>query len=283
MKQWNDKETKFLKENYSKHGIKYCMEKLNFSKNRILGKVQKLGLKLNPEVKSQSCSKPNNKCNINPDLFYNITTKEISYLLGLMWADGFLNPSKNGFSHNLGLKMVKNDVNVIKPTLDSIGKWNFYERKQKIKSWQTTISVITNNKRIFNFLVENDYNEKSQSSADKILSKIPNDLKHYFFRGIIDGDGCFYYYKPKKGSTLRQFALAGSYDQDWAYFENLCNKMNIKYNIKRTINKKNQSSSVVRITNKEGIKKIGEYIYNNYETDKIGLIRKKEKFDLLIL
>jgi hypothetical protein len=103
MKQWNDKETKFLKENYSKYGIKYCMEKLNFSKNRILGKVQKLELKLNPEVKSQAWSKPKNKCNINPDLFYNITTKEISYFLGLMWADGFLNPSKNGFNHNLGL------------------------------------------------------------------------------------------------------------------------------------------------------------------------------------
>jgi len=41
-------------------------------------------------------------------------------------------------------------------------------------------------------LVDNDYKLKSYNSADKILSKIPNSLHHYFFRGLIDGDGCFY-------------------------------------------------------------------------------------------
>ena len=142
-------------------------------------------------------------------------------------------------------------------------------------------NVITNNKRILNFLIEHDFDKKSYMSADKILSKIPDELKHYFFRGLIDGDGCFYYYKPENGSTLRQFALASSYEQDWSYFEKLCKEKNIKYNIKRTIGK-NSSSSVIRITNKDGILKLGEYIYKDLHEDNIGLIRKYEKYKLII-
>jgi len=102
-----------------------------------------------------------------------------------------------------------------------------------------------------------------------------NKLKHYWFRGLIDGDGCFYYYKPKLGSTLRQFALASTYEQDWGYFESLCDELQINYKIKRNKNLKS-SSSYLRITNKDGIIKLGEYIYKNY--DNIGLDRKYKKF-----
>ena len=177
--------------------------------------------------------------------------------------------------------MVKEDIDIIKPMLESIGKWNYYERKQPVESWKPSINVITNNKRILNFLIEHDYNKKSHISADKILSKIPDELKHYFFRGLIDGDGCFYYYKPENGSTLRQFALASTYEQDWSYFENLCKEKNIKYKIKRTIGKKS-SSSVIRITNKDGIKNLGNFIYNNFENELIGLARKYNKFITII-
>ncbi len=234
-----------------------------------------------PEIKSKILSKPKNKCNINPDLFYNIKTKEIAYLLGVIWADGFLNPSKDGYNHNLGFTMVIEDIDIIKPVLEIIGKWNYYERKQPIESWKPSINVITNNKRIFNFLVEHDYHKKSYISANKILSKIPDELKHYFFRGLIDGDGCFYYYKPEIGSTLRQFALTSTYEQDWEYFETLCKKLNIKYSIKKTINSKSSSSSI-RITNKDGIKRLGEFIYNNFNEDKIGLVRKYIKYTQII-
>jgi hypothetical protein len=193
----------------------------------------------------------------------------------------FLNPSKNGKNSNLGFTMVKEDIDVIKPVLESIGKWNYYGRKQPVKTWRPSINVITNNKRIFNFLIEYDYDKKSYVSADKILSTIPDDLKHYFFRGLIDGDGCFYHYTPKKGSILRQFALTSTYEQNWSYFEGLCNELDIKYKIKRTINTKS-SSSVIRITNKDGINKLGTYIYKDFDIDNVGLKRKYNKFKEII-
>jgi len=277
---WNEDDDNWLRINYPVFGPTKCSELLNLRKPQIEGRVHKLKIKLPIELKNLLQSIKSNKCNINPDLFYNITAKEISYLLGLIWADGFLNPSKNGYNHNLGFTMVKEDIENIKPILDSIGKWNYYERKQPIDTWKPSINVITNNKRIFKYLVENDYDKKSKVSADKIISKIPDDLKHYFFRGLIDGDGCFYYYKPKNGSTIRQFALTSTYEQDWCYFENLCKQLKINYRIKRTTNSKS-SSSVIRITNKDGIEKLGNYIYNNFEKDKIGLIRKFNKFNLI--
>ena len=195
--------------------------------------------------------------------------------------DYYRHTTGHGAAMNLNNAISHAKGDIIKPMLEFIGKWNYYERKQPVESWKPSINVITNNKRILNFLIEHDFDKKSYMSADKILSKIPDELKHYFFRGLIDGDGCFYYYKPENGSTLRQFALASSYEQDWSYFEKLCKEKNIKYNIKRTIGK-NSSSSVIRITNKDGILKLGEYIYKDLHEDNIGLIRKYEKYKLII-
>ena len=278
---WTENEIEFLIKNYSIMGVDYCAKKLGYNNVKIFKMTNKLKLRLTKEIRTKNQSKNPEKCNINPNLFYSADTKEVVYLLGLIWADGFLNSSNNGRNYNLGFTMIKKDIENIKPMLDFIGKWHYYERKQAVESWKSSINVITNNKRIFDFLVQNDYDKKSYISADKILNKIPDNLKHYFFRGLIDGDGCFYYYIPEKGSTLRQFTLVSTYKQDWSYFESLCGKLNIKYKIKRIISKKS-SSSIIRITNKDGIKKLGNYIYNGKEDDNIGLIRKFIKFKELI-
>lgn len=278
---WTTEELEFLKVNYPKYGVNYCVNELGYTKSKIQNKTHEIKIKLLSTTKSTILSKPSTKCNINPNLFYKITNKEISYLLGLIWADGFLNPSKNGYNHNLGFTMVKEDIDILKPVLDSIGKWNYYERKQPVNTWKPSVNVITNNKRIYNFLIEHDYDKKSYISANKILDKIPDDLKHYFFRGLVDGDGCFYHYKPEKGSILRQFALTSTYEQDWTYFECLLDKLEVKYKIKRTITKKS-SSSVIRITNKNGIRILGDYLYQNFEKDLIGLTRKYNKFKIII-
>lgn len=278
---WSKEDEIWLKTNYFKLGPDKCAEFLGLRKNQITARTHKLNLKLPKEFKNLLQSIKPEKCNINPELFYTITTKEVVYLLGLIWADGFLNPSKSGYNHNLGFTMVKEDVDDIRPVLDYIGKWNYYERKQPIETWKPSINVITNNKRIMNFLIEHDYDKKSYVSANKILSKIPDDLKHYFFRGLVDGDGCFYFYKPEKGSTLRQFALTSTYEQDWSYFEELCLNLDINYKIKKTSNIKS-SSSTIRITNKDGINKLGNYIYKNFDIYELGLKRKYNKFKEIV-
>jgi hypothetical protein len=278
---WNKKEDFWLIENYSEMGSEECSKFLGKTKSSVENRVYKLGLKLSPDYKSKIFSKNPQDCNVNPNLFFELNTKEIVYLLGLIWSDGHLNSSNNCRNFNVGFTMVTEDFKSIQSTIMKTGKWYLYKKPNKNSSWKPSTLVLTNNKRIYNFLTDHDFDKKSYVSAEKILSKIPNELKQYFFRGLIDGDGCFYYHKPIKGSTLRQFAIASTYEQDWSYFENLCHYLDIKYTIKRT-KKERSSSSYLRITNKDGIKKLGDFIYQNYNIDNIGLPRKYEKYSLIL-
>jgi hypothetical protein len=112
-----------------------------------------------------------------------------------------------------------------------------------------------------------------------IVNKIPKKLQLYFFRGLIDGDGCFYENKKNK---CYQFSLTSGHEQDWSFITTILNNRNIKYQVNKRIvitreNKENKSSSI-RINSKKEIKKLGEYIYKNFNEDSCGLERKHNKF-----
>ena len=137
--------------------------------------------------------------------------------------------------------------------------------------------IHTSNKLLVNFLIKNNYGPHNIKSADRILKNIPSHLYKYWYRGLIDGDGCWYI---NEKNYNYQFSLAGSYKQDWSYFEHLLNKLKIKYSVQRRI-QNNNKSSCIRITNKHGIIKLGNFIYNNYKIDNIGLKRKYDKYKLI--
>jgi len=212
-----------------------------------------------------------NLYDVNPLQFINPTTPEVAYILGLLWADGYI-----GKNNAVNIQAVRTDLDLLYKHFLTTGNWKIYYRTPKNRKEQATIHK--GNMMLANFLKENDYTIKSDKSACKILSIIPENLKHYWFRGVVDGDGCFYIRNKKS----YQFSLASSYQQDWTYFEDLLKSLNIKYNIQRRIqirkNLPSTQSSVIRISNKNTIKILGEYIYQNYEIDKIGLHRKYEKF-----
>ena len=112
-------------------------------------------------------------------------------------------------------------------------------------------------------------------SPTKILSKVPDELKSYFFLGFSDGDGCFY---TNPNGFCKQYAISGSYEQSWVDFENLMGMKGCNYTIKKTINKNGNKSSCLRFTNKKSLLSFGEYIYKTIELDNIGLQRKYKKF-----
>lgn len=176
--------------------------------------------------------------NLNPEQFLNITSPEVAYILGLLWADGYI--YKKNYFNTINIECKKEDLEYVKDVFMKIGKWNIYYRKRINRAEQMTFH--TNNVYICDFLIRNDYGSKSFLSADKILSNIPNDIKHYWFRGIVDGDGCFYINEDKK---IYQFSLSGPYEQDWTYFENLCRQLKIKYTIARREQKQKDRKSVV--------------------------------------
>lgn len=274
---WSEKEINILKQFYTKNGIQYCLSLLNKSKSAIYYKTSILGLKVDKEIRKKNNKiaqfkfqkeRPNNDFKINVDQFLDITSKEVVYFLGFFWADGYLLTSRN----ELRFSILDSDMNSIKNTLDKLGQWNYNVRHRT--GFKKICTAITSNRRLCEFMIENDYDKKSFVSADKILTKIPDELKHYFFRGLIDGDGCISVNKRKK-----VLSISSSNKQDWKYVETKCIELNIINNIYRYNTTKGSYSCIEM--NGVNSKKFGDYIYQDYLNDRIGLQRKYNKYEII--
>lgn len=210
------------------------------------------------------------KHNVDEKLFTNMFTKESSYLLGFIWGDGYI--SNGGTNKQIRIECVSEDMNQLFSILKNTGNWCINKRKRINKKREVTIAS-TSNKELVEFLISNDYKNKSIASPEKIFNLIPSELKKYFILGWVDADGCFYWNEKYK---LRQFYLSGSFEQNWNVFESLLIQLEIEYKIVR-VNKKTSYSNI-RITGKNNILKLGEYIFS----DMIPFQRKYDKYKLII-
>lgn len=255
MEKWTTIKIQYLKENYTTAGNIELSQKLKMSTNSIRHQLKKLSLK-----RDNKYEKINFSLNNLIDL----------YIMGFFWADGYLHESEN----KLELSILTEDFNDIHSLFD-IKKWSIRHRIRTGRKSQTTIGVYK--KETCNIFKEKyNYIHKSLECPN-FISKIPNELLHYFIRGFFDGDGCFYI---SKNGKQKQCYLCGSYEQNWMWIEKIFNELNIKYTIKRKIQNINSKYSIIYI-NKNSIGRFGKYIYEDYETDKIGLKRKYEKFILI--
>lgn len=255
-KRWTTEEVSFLKEHYSTKGSNFCSKELDRSERSIKNKAFSMGLRLHESAYLIN-NRDDDYYKVNVKHFTDISLPEAAYTLGYLWADGY------AVNNEIRLEIVKEDADAIKDVLEVLGEWFYYNRCRDNNRPVTRVS--TSNKVLFEYLIGLDFKTKSVVSPNKLLDTIPLALQNYFFRGIIDGDGCFY-----KNSII----IAGSYDQDWKYFEDLSKKLNIKCNTYRKENKLNQRHSIIEF-NGVNSKKLGEYIYSGIP---FGLERKKKKF-----
>lgn len=214
--------------------------------------------------------------NVNPLKFIDCETKYHAYLLGMLWADGYISPMAR---YRVELVIIKSDFDDIRGCINKTGEWgkitkNYQRADGIIRKPQEGIA--TGNKMLCDFLVKNDYRQKSVKSADKILKNIPKTLHKYWYRGYYDGDG-YCYYRPKK---CCQLGFGGSYEQDWTFVENLMNKFKVSYKIKRDISNKGHKSSVLRVTKKESVLKFFNFIYEDY--DALGFSRKYKTYQSIL-
>lgn len=209
---------------------------------------------------------------VNVKSFNNVNTPESAYVLGLLWADGYIHPP-----YSLSIECLSSDMDELQDTFYKVGKWNKYERSRKNRQPQTTFQLC--NRELVSYLEGHNYTAKNFKSACSIVDTIPEKLLCYWFRGLIDGDGCFY--MSPDGKNSRQFCVASSYEQDWKYMEIIFKRLGIRYKIKKQVSRLGHKSSMIRVTSPFDIKAFGEWIYQNYKVDKIGLLRKYEKWKLI--
>jgi len=203
-------------------------------------------------------------------------TPEAAYLLGFLWADGYISSTQNRITIEI-LSTDFLDIGFDK-ILPEFGNWNVYLRNRPNRQAQH-FATLTNNTYLHDFLIDNDYTSKN-SSPDKILSRIPKNLHQFWFRGLSDGDGCFYngpVRLPVEQRYISQYCIGSTYEQDWSYMTKKFDKLNItKYSIKQGISKLGHKNSIIRITNVKDIVKFGQFIYGSTLGPNLG--RKYTKY-----
>lgn len=265
MKRYTDKEKEWLKTNYSILGSRKCAEHLGRSKPSICQMAARLGCSIPQSLRNKIHSQTLIRKfmpSILPDTFIRVKTKETAYVMGILWADGWIQ-NKNDYSVNI--KLVEEDFIEILPIFYKLGEWKQY--KYFPKNRKPTIQLRLSGKSIVDIFSKLGYENKSHISANTVIDTIPTDLIPYWWRGYMDGDG----HITSKHPYRLEFASA--WNQDWSFLPK-----DIPFKISITRGK--HSYSKATLTSKKEIIRFGNMIWSNL--DKIGLSRKYGKYRELL-
>jgi hypothetical protein len=309
---WTSEEVEFLLENYKHLGVLGCAEKLNRREGSIRGKLSNLGIKRakiysKDQIKWLSENFPTKdldecaqylNCTLNSlrslaqrngfkrkrtdygeeDINkFSLNDPYFVYLLGFLWADGHLGQQRNLL--NCGTTIQEEDGKVL---LDIFNKFKIFTTKyykSKKVNKKDVVCFYTRNQTFCKLLYSYGYKNKSLISPDKLLNDIPRNIQHYWWRGFTDGDGHISIREQSCGNRWKtcKYALYGSYDQDWNFVKDLGENLGINFKYLQRIRDSGRASEVHIVTRKHIII-VGNYIYQNFENDGIGLYRKYIKF-----
>lgn len=196
-------------------------------------------------------------------------TKEKAYLLGLLWADGYITGRK------IGIELVEDDLILLEPLFTAFGEYTIYRRERTNRRKQMSITI--QDTKLAEWVNKAGFDSKSTVTAKHLIEQIPLELRCYWFRGYFDGDGCFYHGK----NSVNHAVLSANYNQDLSFFTDLLESLDIiyKYQLLSKQNPKTMklnSHSRVRLSGRAPVLAFGSYIYNGDLT--IGLQRKYLKF-----
>lgn len=268
----------FLKTYYPSKGSLFCAERVNATSRQVTSKCIKMGLRVTTERKSQAQRLTSTRdrpdlCNVRACDLINVSTPESAYVLGFIWADGYLIDSFNN-RNKIVTEISSRDAFDIIPLFQTTGKWTIANRSRKNRQPQTLIT--TSNKELYQHLLQCNYHAKSKVTADTILDTIPESLRSAWFHGYFDGDGCFY---TRPSNCIYQTTITGPIEQDWNFVERIYDSLGVKYSISRT-SKPGSSCSRVRTSQKQSFLSIGRYMYSSGLT---GLTRKRNIFNGIMI
>ena len=266
---WIESEIKILKENYEINGPDFCSKILDIEKSKVVGKANYLGLKTLKKNRSENKNKPK----VNFSLFSTNFNKDSVYILGLLWADGYINKNKT-----TSISCVESDIKDVIEIFKRTGEWKISNKIKKYHNGyevNSQIKISTTTWGLYDILKKYGFHNKSLLSPNYLLNEIPKKLHKYWYRGYLDGDGCIRLGKTRGMSVV----FTSTYEQDWDFMKSICNKLNISYKVYQVIQKQGKSSNFL-IHRKNDVKKFLDFIYNDY--DDIGFKRKYEKYKKII-
>ena len=257
-----------IRDNYSDFGPKYCGKLIGKHPEAVGAKARRMGIQKVGHRKHPTMQK------INPEQFWSITKPEIAYFLGYFWADGNIIYQKirTSNSYAICMEIASEDANDIMPIMNNIGQWAINSRKRQ-KNWKETTTFSTNSKDIFEFMFAHDYKTKSFSEPTKILEKIPESLKPYWWRGYFDGDGSLYISEKGRSKCLQ---FSSTFNYKWIETIKLFKELLIdNQSIFEAESKLGHKSSKISLFSKDSIHKLISYLRKS----NLGLKRKTLKME----
>ena len=259
----------FIKENYHKMSTRKLGKVIGVSGRTVSYHCRNMGLMLTK-----------NKHNVNQSLYKNLNNKNFIYLLGFLWADGYLGYYPNGQSHSTRIETVLSDSEHICGIIDKLDiKYTISKRNRENRQPQQTIFI--SDSAFSQFLVNNfKFDKKSYISHEHILEKIPENLRVYWFQGYMDGDGFIlgeYLNKEKKTRISRgKIEFSSSYDQEWDYISKIIKNLGCDFTIPKYISKKGFKSSKIYMSKVDNCRRFLEWLY---EDPSLCLERKYKKYE----
>ena len=140
----------YIKENFLKYGSKHCEIYLNLGRGKVdyiarkklkLGKLdRKIYGKIISDGKSEFYKK-NHTYLVNHEHFINVKSKESSYILGLLWADGNVHEFNNKNKRKIELNLLTDDIDNIIHVFETTGHWGRYDRTRTGKKPSTCLTT----------------------------------------------------------------------------------------------------------------------------------------------
>ena len=167
-------------------------------------KIKKIGIELGfhtdsirkflkrNQFKTPNRNEGNRKYEVNHNFFNKIDTEEKAYILGFLYADGYVSTKRN----LIGLTLQESDIEIITKINKIIHKDKplvFINTKKYHpgKNWQNSLRMEIASKQMTNDLVRlGCIPNKTYFLKFPAYEIIPEFLFHHFIRGFFDGDGC---------------------------------------------------------------------------------------------
>lgn len=203
---------------------------------------------------------------------YDINNK-MAYFFGFFWGDGGMKSNNRPTIPKICI--AKDDGDQLYSLFQECFLFSYTEYAQPHRKIRSTFYF--KDKELKKFLLEIDGMDKSYLAPTKILKAIPEHLHRYFWRGLIDADGCFCKSKSRKGGA---FLITSTISQDWIEAEKLFTSLGIEnFRIFRK-EYKNGNSSTIEIKYGPDLVRLGNFIYDDVY-DGLGLKRKFDKYNLI--
>lgn len=284
---YSEREINFIKTNYKNLGRKVCADTLKISESRVFCIAKKFGIDGYDIVLDENARerqvKPPFRYNVNHEDFLNVNDPVKAYILGLLWADGFVDYSgKEKYKDYYELRdtvilgVTEPDVFEFEEYFKRTGNWIRYKTRKGNPNHLIPSSLYTNNFYLAREMYKLGYCERP-NGFEKILNFIPKGYHNMFLLGFSDGDGSIEKFNTHRHKPQYRFSYASCYEQDWTGVENVLKGLGVEYVIVRGRTDLGGNSRLI-VRRNESIKKWLNWLYKDYPENAIALKRKYNRY-----